>query len=323
LDLFGFSQLVASVFLLLQGDPLADAAPGRSIDMGGYELHALERGDGDPTVVYFHGAGNAAAVWLPVMRVLEADARQIAFDDPGAGWSDLGPLNATLRQQAFDAERALAEMSVNGPVILVGHSRGGLVALEFARQFRDRVAAVVLVDSSHPNMMLRFRNPETGEFSWQVVRTRHTGRGVPPVSDIGLPSGLEQQCFTPRRDVSDIVEGWRSDDAELLERAYNLPICQPSGLRTAFADELEYMGQNWTDYVLGEIPLTVLYAAHREYDGDETWSSSALAERSAMLSATLASLSSNARSIPMQGVSHAIHVDAPDRVAAAIREHLN
>ncbi|WP_300527236.1 alpha/beta hydrolase [Maricaulis sp.] len=294
-------------------------APGAQVELGGYRLHVIERGQGPATVVYFHGAGNAAAIWLPVMNALAGEGRHLAFDDPGAGWSDLAPLNATLRQQAFDAERALAQLDAEGPLILVGHSRGGLVALEFARQFRDRVSGVVLVDSSHPNMMLRYRNPADGSFAWQAVRTRQSGRRVPAVSREPIPAGIETRCFTPQRDVSELTRDWPEADAEILRLAYNQPICQPQGLRTFFSDELEYIGQHWSDYHLGDIPLTIIFANARSYNGDEIWTSERLAERSRRLSRDLTSLSTHARLVALDGVSHAIHVDAPDAVAGHIR----
>ena len=317
------SSLLVSLLVLAQHPSEALTAqvdaPGLLVDRGGYNVHALTMGDVGPVVVYFHGAGNAAAVWLPVMSELENEARQFAFDDPGAGWSDLAPLNATLRQQAYDAAQTLEQTGVDVPVVLVGHSRGGLVALEFARLFPERVASMVLVDSSHPNMMLRFRNPEDGSFSWQAVRTRHRGHLVPEPGNYGLAQDIESRCFTPERDVSEVTAGWPDTFADWLRRAYNQPICQPQGLRTYFAEELEEMGQNWADYRLGSRPLTVLYAADRDYEGDANWSSEALAQRSLTLSVRLSELSDRSVLTPLNDVSHAIPLDAPREVAAAIR----
>ena len=62
---------------------------------------------------------------------------------------------------AADHVRQLHEMlelaEVPRPVILVGHSYGGLVALMATVTYPEDVAGLVLVDSSHPHQVQRFR----------------------------------------------------------------------------------------------------------------------------------------------------------------------
>ncbi len=41
-------------------------------------------------------------------------------------------------------------------MVLVGHSLGGVIALEFVRRFPERVAGLALLDSSHPGQLARF-----------------------------------------------------------------------------------------------------------------------------------------------------------------------
>jgi len=46
------------------------------------------------------------------------------------------------------------------PYVLVGHSSGGLYSLYYTKTWPDEVAAIVLVDSSHPEQMVRCREEE-------------------------------------------------------------------------------------------------------------------------------------------------------------------
>ncbi len=107
--------------------------------------HHLERGVGAP-VVFLHGIGGDAASWLPELEALSAHCRAVAWDMPGYGGSPALPetsfpaLAAALAAliDALGAERAH----------LVGHSIGGMVALECAATFPDRVASLVLYATS-------------------------------------------------------------------------------------------------------------------------------------------------------------------------------
>jgi pimeloyl-ACP methyl ester carboxylesterase len=99
-----------------------------------------------PTVVLVHGLGSNAKHWLPVARDLARDHRVVLVELPGHGEA---PMAApfTLEQATLALDRALAEQS-HEPVVLVGHSVGGLVAAAEALHSPGRVRALVLVESA-------------------------------------------------------------------------------------------------------------------------------------------------------------------------------
>lgn len=116
----------------------------------GGTLRLLEGGEGPPLVL-LHGRGNAASTWFPLLPALARTHRVLALDLPGFGGSSPtpGPLRTAgegLRFFAEPVETVLADLAP-GPMTLVGHSLGGLVALELALRGRVPVERLVLIDS--------------------------------------------------------------------------------------------------------------------------------------------------------------------------------
>ncbi|WP_044889660.1 alpha/beta fold hydrolase [Myxococcus hansupus] len=133
---------------------LAQLAPAVSATVhwlpGGGALRVLEAGTG-PTVVLLHGRGGAASQWFAYLTALARSHRVLAVDLPGFGLSSPteGPLATAEDGLAFftaPVEALLARLAP-GPVSVVGHSLGGLVALELALRARVPVERLALVDA--------------------------------------------------------------------------------------------------------------------------------------------------------------------------------
>lgn len=122
---------------------------GRIIEAGGIRQHVIERGNGAPLVM-IHGAYGAAADFeVSLMPQTARQFRSIAVDRPGHGYSD-GIDSDTPDAQARMLHAALEALGVQRPVLL-GFSYGGAVALSYALQYPDAVAALVLVSpATHP-----------------------------------------------------------------------------------------------------------------------------------------------------------------------------
>lgn len=99
-----------------------------------------------PTVVLVHGLGSRIEDWLPTARALARSHRVVLVQLPGHGESEL-PAPLSLPRAAESLARSLREIS-DGPVVLVGHSVGGLVAAEVALDEPRRVRALVLVEAA-------------------------------------------------------------------------------------------------------------------------------------------------------------------------------
>ncbi|EPX63054.1 Menaquinone biosynthesis related protein, putative DHNA-CoA thioesterase [Cystobacter fuscus DSM 2262] len=138
----------------VEAEVLGELAPGvvpRACPLaGGGTLRLLEGGEGPPLVL-LHGRGSAASTWFPLLPALVREHRVLAVDLPGFGGSPAapGPLRTAEDGLRFFVEPVEAVLSAlaPGPMTLVGHSLGGLVALELALRGRVPVERLVLVDA--------------------------------------------------------------------------------------------------------------------------------------------------------------------------------
>ena len=128
---------------------------GRLVDVGGYRLHLNCAGSGSPTVVLLPGAGEISSTWGWIAPTIARDARVCVYDRAGRGWSEGETSQQDGVALAADLRTLLDRAHETGPFVLVGHSFGGLYVLNFAAQYPDQVAGVVLLDSTHPDMFTR------------------------------------------------------------------------------------------------------------------------------------------------------------------------
>jgi pimeloyl-ACP methyl ester carboxylesterase len=116
---------------------------GPLLDIGGTTVHAHVEGSG-PTVILIHGAsGNSRDFSFDLSRRLADRYRVVAFDRPGLGHTDrLHTAGESPQEQARLLDAAAKELGISRAVI-VGHSYGGAVALAWALERPERVAAIV------------------------------------------------------------------------------------------------------------------------------------------------------------------------------------
>jgi pimeloyl-ACP methyl ester carboxylesterase len=105
---------------------------------------ATSRGE---VVLCLHGSGRQSDDFRALLAQLEAHHSPIAFDQPGHGRSgNLDSLGAVDRMRDFT--RALTEKLALRPHVLVGHSLGGAVALDYALEYPDVVRGLVLLSTA-------------------------------------------------------------------------------------------------------------------------------------------------------------------------------
>jgi pimeloyl-ACP methyl ester carboxylesterase len=115
-------------------------------------------GEGSPTVILETLSGGISPYWAWVQPAVAAHTRVCVYDRAGRGWSQPRPHAAEdpARQTAIELHTLLEKADVPGPYILVGHSIGGIYARMYAGQFPQEVSGMVLVDSAHPEQLVRY-----------------------------------------------------------------------------------------------------------------------------------------------------------------------
>jgi len=129
--------------------------PGRVIEVQGRMMHLLSSGTGGPTVVLETGASGYFGAWEWVQQQVAKHTRVVSYDRAGLGFSQ----SATGKRDAATIVRELDELlNLSGekpPFILVGHSYGGLLVMEYAHQYPEKTSGLVLIDPSHPDQIDR------------------------------------------------------------------------------------------------------------------------------------------------------------------------
>jgi pimeloyl-ACP methyl ester carboxylesterase len=144
-----------------RGEPLAERpGPERRIaSFDGTELAVNVTGPPDaPILVFSHGFSIDMTAWHYQWKELSRDYRCVLYDQRGHGQSSLATGgDYSLDALAKDLMAVLDAEARVGPVVLIGHSMGGIAVLAFASRFPDefgsRVEGVVLADTTASNVV--------------------------------------------------------------------------------------------------------------------------------------------------------------------------
>jgi len=118
----------------------------------GPTLHVEAEGPtGAPTLILTHGWGFDASAWYYIRRQLRRDFRLLLWDLPGLGAST--PFSdGQYEIERFADNLHLLIQRTDGPVVLVGHSIGGMTMLTFCRRYPAllgcKVKGLVFVDTT-------------------------------------------------------------------------------------------------------------------------------------------------------------------------------
>lgn len=157
-----------------------------SITAGTRSLHVVVGGAGAPSLVFLHGMGTSAASWRECMLRLADRYRVVAPDLIGHGSSPVPADHEAYRRDRtlVDLDELLADSvaAIRRPVVLVGHSLGGYLALAYAATRPGGVDGIVVLNTG-PG----YRDADKRE-AWNERSRRNAHRfGVPvQVADLNL-----------------------------------------------------------------------------------------------------------------------------------------
>ncbi len=120
------------------------------------------------TVLFIHGIGNSGKAWEKVIAQLPKDVAIVAVDLLGFGESpkpDWAFYNA--KTQAKSILATCLSQGIVGPLIVVGHSLGSLVAIEMAKRYPIIIKSLVLCS---PPLYQQARNVKFSLRSDDILR---------------------------------------------------------------------------------------------------------------------------------------------------------
>lgn len=125
------------------------APPGKLVSVGTHRLHLNCQGSGQPLVLLESGLSGWSQDWALVQPELAKFTTVCSYDRAGYAWSDDAPEPRTGLLAVQDLRTMLRAAGLQGPMVVVGHSWGGMLAQMLAQTNSEEVAGLVLVDALH------------------------------------------------------------------------------------------------------------------------------------------------------------------------------
>lgn len=233
-----------------QGRAWVDRANGVRI---GYRC--LQPAEGcDRTVMLIHGAPQTGYAWRKVAEPLSrAGYRVIVPDYRGAGTSTKPADGYDKWTMARDLHHLIhQELGLNGPISLVGHDLGSMVATAYALQFRHDAVSLVTMEAPIPGTSY-FEERKVARSAWHFDFHAQTDIAV------YLTQGRERWYITRfYDDLSHRPDAITGADRDVYTRAFEAP----GAMRALFEiyRELEHDAQlNRTDIAArGKLTIPVL-----------------------------------------------------------------
>lgn len=138
---------------------VASGAPAQKptlVLVAGRQVEVIRAGTGSPTIVLESGAGDSVLAWKGVIRQLAKHSRVIAYSRSGFGKSAPGTSPPSPQSSVRDLNELLQTLGERKPVVIAGHSWGGLLARLYASTYPAEVSGLVLIDATHESQFHRW-----------------------------------------------------------------------------------------------------------------------------------------------------------------------
>ncbi len=194
-----------------------DTPQTQYVTIGHHKLFMVQKGPPHApfTVVFEAGGGGSSRDWAKVIALLPADIHAIAYDRAGYGKSEVGPLPRTMAQEVFELHELLKATKVNGPLIIVGQSIGGLLARLYVKNYGKSVAGLVLLDPTHESAVLG--SMKYG--GWTRIREKATGKPIPkPQIELAISPGYDTTADYMAQEFQNMYISGKNDPKKLANR---------------------------------------------------------------------------------------------------------
>ena len=129
--------------------------PGELHTVNGRLMHIHCRGSGSPTIVVEQGIGGPSIDWNEINERMAATTRVCDYDRAGMGYSQPAYQPTRSADVVRNLHGLLHESGIDGDLVFVAWSAGGLYVREYYRQFPAQVKGMVLVDTPHEQTIQR------------------------------------------------------------------------------------------------------------------------------------------------------------------------
>jgi pimeloyl-ACP methyl ester carboxylesterase len=269
-----------------------DRPAGSIYLVNGYKMHIDCTGSGSPALVLESGLGNESLIWSKVQPAISRTTRVCSYDRAGYGYSDAQPAPRDADRIAIELHSLLLQAKVSGPIILMGHSLGGLFIRDYATRYPEQVAGLIFVDASTP---LQGRNPAS-----RIGKPQGITRLVTKLAFVTNPSRLLGACSVSLADSD--PPGWKLAAEDL---------CHPQfAALDAESDSFERSSEETVNTgPYGALPVLIfshdLTRTKRDVNWENAWS---------QMQENLKELSTRSRRIVAKDSTHMVQLDRADLI---------
>lgn len=207
------------------------ALVGANVD--GAKIHYSTHGTGLRTVFLVHGWSCDESVWQEQVPALQKNYRVVTLDLPGHGRSQPprdGKFSMELFARAIEAVRRDVKAD---RIVLVGHSMGTPVIVQYARSYPQHVSALVFVD---------------GVTAGNRNRPRHHGAEMAGPDGVAHREAMVQGMFSP------------NTNATLRQRILKMMLATPEATAVGALDAT--LAATSHDEGVLALPVLAVYAEH-------------------------------------------------------------
>ena len=288
----------------------------------GRRMNVVCAGKGSPTVLVESGLGSHMLHWQKVAGRISRLTKACFYDRAGFGYSDPSPSPLAAISVTDDLHALLHQAKIAGPLVLVGHSLGGLYTTVFANRFHKSVSGMVLID---PSFARQDKDLAPAQRAQDEVSYKASLAGLRSCAVLArsgkLSTELHEECFafaSNRKPAEKAFLLYQFTRPYRYEAMASEIVAQHSSDGISDVNSREELATR-RDY--GNMPLIVL-TAERPQNPNQTGAESELAA-TAWTSwkaghDELASRSRNGASVVVANTGHFIQLDRPDAVIEAV-----
>ncbi|MFF4604494.1 alpha/beta fold hydrolase [Streptomyces sp. NPDC001339] len=211
-----------------------------SVRLGGHNIKYVDFGGDGVPLVALHGAFGRGAIFAGLAEELGSRVRVIAPDQRGHGLSDHTD-SYTREDFVEDAVRFVEHLGV-APVVVLGHSLGGITAYQLAARRPDLVRALIVEDVGPVMCRPEIAEPVLDVRGWPM-RAATRAQLARAIEHAGAPdSGYFMQSAVA------VADPGRQGQWRMLFDWDEMMAVQESGL-----------GDWWSDWLASECPALVLH----------------------------------------------------------------
>jgi class 3 adenylate cyclase/pimeloyl-ACP methyl ester carboxylesterase len=185
----------------------------------GARIAYFEHGTGEPTLLFLHPVTYGLATFQPTVEVLCQEYRAVTVDPRGVGRSDPLPERPYLLADRVEDAVAVIEAVGGRPVVVVGLSAGGSLAVNLAAKHPDLVEKLVLVGTSPCRVLAPDYPVAVTNQEWRLEMADRAKAGdYDRVIEIFLPKGISEPGARPLMEES--ARKWRELSRRTLDNFF-------------------------------------------------------------------------------------------------------